>query len=257
MFAMFHRLRRRFGFAGQASRPPARRPQVRLSLETLDDRIVPTTNPFSTAAFTTNSLVANYATLLQVNPLITQTFFQIDPTPQLAATGTNAFTSTINLGLGTLKVQSQAYNTAGIWNFAGTFESMTQIPLFGFLVSDDIGPLSFASGQIHSSPASSGTGVFNGSTVSYFTNIISFQAVGDGMVGDPSLGAMDHQQVTFNGSILSVWFNGTAVPVGVSGTVDIKDTVSIPGFGPMTFDTSEVVPGTTMWLGTNWASITH
>jgi hypothetical protein len=253
MFAMFHSLRRRLGSGAQASRPPARRPQVRLSLEALDDRIVPTYPTFTSISHATNSLVVNYATLLQVAPLTTQAI-QLDPAPQLAATGTNAFTSTINLGLGTLKVQSQSYNTAGIWNFAGTFESMTQIPLFGFLVSDDIGPLSFASGQIHTSPTTSGTAVINGSNFSYYTNSISFQASGDGVVG--AIAAPDHQVVTFNGSILSLWVNGTAVPVGVSGTVDIKDTVTVPGSGPMTFDTSEVVPGM-MLNGMTWASIVH
>jgi hypothetical protein len=258
MFAMFESLRQRFGFAGQASRSTVRRPQVRLSLEALDDRIVPTTSPFSTAAFAPNSLGARYATLLQVAPLTTQAIL-IDPAPQLAATGTNAFTSTINLGLGPLHVLSQSYNGGGIWNLLGTFESINQIPIDGFNVSDDIGQLSFASGQIHSSPVSSGTAVFNGSTFSYYTNSIGFQASGSGTLNTVLGPVQDAQTVTFTGLVLSVWVNGQAVPVGVSGTVTIHDHVTgIPVGNPMAdFDTTAVVPGPNSWLGTTWAAITH
>jgi hypothetical protein len=256
MSALFHSLLRRFGFGGQASRPAARPPQVRLSLEALDDRIVPTITSIDPGGMA-NSLLADYGSSLQlVAPISYLTSFNLPPF--LAQTGANAFTSTINLGLGTLAVQAQTFNNnaMGVWNFAGTFESMTQIPVFGFLVSNDIGPLSFDSGQISSWPSSSGTDVFNGNTVNYFTNSISFRATGDGMVGDPSFGMQDHQVVSFTGSILSVWFNGQAVPVGVGGTIDIQDTVTVPGSGSMPFDTAQTVPGT-MFVGMNWASIQH
>jgi hypothetical protein len=164
--------------------------------------------------------------------------------------------SSINLGLGGLSIQDQAYNNAaGVWSFTGTFESTNQIPLLGFNVSDDVGQEPFLSGQISSWPVSSGTTVFNGSTFSYYTNSISFQSSGSGTIG--TLGASDLQTVSFTGLVLSVWVNGQTVPVGVSGTIDIKDHVTgIPGIGTRDFDTNAVVPGT-MLLGTTWAAITH
>jgi hypothetical protein len=68
----------------------------------------------------------------------------------------------------------------------------------------------------------------------------------------------DHQQVSFSGSVLSVWLQNQALAVGVSGSVDIQDHVTgIPGVGTRNFDTSPTpVPGTP-WIGTNWASIQY
>jgi hypothetical protein len=259
MFALFHRLRQRFGFAGQTTRSAARRPQVRLSLEMLDDRIVPTVasiNPGGVLAM--HSVAAQYASgLWQLNPQLTSVF-NSPPVPDLTGTAQNMHHgSTINLGQGTLTVQQEYLNAiTGALQFTGVFESDAPLvfPL-GIQVSDDIGPLQ-VTGQIGRSPSSSGTGMFNGSMVNYYTNSISFSTSGDGKVG--SLMLPDHQEVSFTGSILSVWVNGQAIPVGVSGSIDIKDTVTnIPNYGTKTFDTGWTpVPGTN-WMGTNYASISY
>jgi hypothetical protein len=236
-----------------------------LSLEALDDRILPYASPFTAAAFPTNSLAANYGTSLQMVPPLSP-LFTLDPAPILASLTPGSLKSSINLGLGNLAITLQNYNNAaGVWNFVGTFESTNQIPLLGFNVSDDVGQLSIfrEPGQISRWPVSSGTAVFpNGITYSYYTNSISFQTSGSGNISH--FGADDAQTVRFTGLVLSVWVNGQTVPVGVSGTLDIHDHVTnvfnpLTGMtlpGPFDFDTNAVVPGM-MFLGTTWAAITH
>jgi hypothetical protein len=258
MSAMLHRLLRRFGFGGQASRPAQRRPQVRLSLEALDDRIMPYASLFTTAVVPTSNPFASYIGNLQTMPFVSAVP-AYSPVPDLTGTAQNMHMgSTIDLGLGTLKVSSEYVDPqTGNMRFTGYFTSRAQLvfPL-GIQVSDNIGPIQ-VTGEIYRFSTSSGTALFNGSMVSYYTNSISFSAFGDGPVGSARL--PDQQQVSFTGSILSVWGPNGALPVGVSGSIDIKDTVAnlLNGNMPGQFDTGLTpVPGMN-WIGTNWAAINY
>jgi hypothetical protein len=231
-----------------------------LCLEALDERLLPSHSPFNPGVLAAHNPFAQYTPAeirmgaeLNIQPLQSM---QLDPAPNLM--GPMQRGSKIDLGQGTLTIENEFFNVQSqVWQFTGHFESSAHIVLpLGIPVSDDIGPVA-VTGQISRWPTSSGSAVFiNGSTVSYYTSSISFQGAGDGTVGSSML--PDHQQVSFSGSVLSVWLQNQPTAIGVSGSVDIIDHVTgIPGFGNRDFDSGQTpVPGTP-WIGMNWASIQY
>jgi hypothetical protein len=117
MSALFQNLQRRFGFGGQASGSAVPRPQVRMCLEALDERILPTFSP---------GISSGIDNLLSPNDLANiQATLRFDlltaGAPVPALTGTNPAAQVqamINLGLGALTVQSEFLN-----QFTGVFAS--------------------------------------------------------------------------------------------------------------------------------------
>jgi hypothetical protein len=60
MSTIFQSLLRRRGFGNQVSRPATRRPQIRLCLEALDERLLPSISPFNSFTFDPSNML--YAT---------------------------------------------------------------------------------------------------------------------------------------------------------------------------------------------------
>jgi hypothetical protein len=124
---LFVRLLQRLGLSGQASRPFTRRPQVRLCLEALDERLLPSTSPFgSYANLAQNLAVSPSAGIQQVCAL---SYLGI---PQLANYKVQLTTSSGGAG-GTLTITSEDANG----NFQGSYSnpnlSINALPVHGTL----------------------------------------------------------------------------------------------------------------------------
>jgi hypothetical protein len=257
MSAFFDRLLRRIKLWRQAPRPaaPGRAP-VRLCLEALDERILPSAGPILTHRVDVDAAKSEVLKAVQeglaVNLRSTMDALFILPTPNLVG----ARGSTVNLGLGTLTIQTESWDpqTAST-KFTGTFESSNKIYPGGIQVSDDIGAIP-VTGHIQAPFAATWrNGTLGGIPIGYFTSTIDFQGTGDGSVG--SLQLPDHQQVSFTGSILTWWSQTGPLQYqyAMSGMIDIKDTVqNIPVLGTQTFNTPETVPGNT-FAGMDWSPI--
>ena len=262
MSAFFDSLLGRIKLSRQARRPAAARPHVRLCLEALDERILPSAGPIINHRIDSDA-DTKYEILKAGQEGLTaaarpELAFLIPPsTPNLI--GPMGKGSTVNLGLGTLTIQTESFNSqTGVMDFTGTFASSNRINLGipGGDISDNIGAIP-VTGHIKIVPSAStwSFGVLAGVPVGFYTTAIDFQGVGDGRVG--SLELKEHQQVSFSGSVLRWVSADWPYPLGyaISGSLDIKDTVqNIPVLGTKTFDTSSPVPGVT-FAGMDWAAI--
>lgn len=262
MSAFFDSLLRRIKFSRQAGRPAAPRPRVRLCLEALDDRILPSAGPFihRIDIDATPDAIQAGQSALAANLRSAMDFLPILPTPNLV--GPMGKGSTVDLGLGTLTIKTESWNSqTGVMDFTGTYEShpSTKILLGSIAVNDDIGPIP-VTGHINAPPASTwSNGSVAGIPVSYFTTGISFHGDGHGFVG--STASPDCQHVDFSGSVLTSWLsNGPfQFQYWMSGSsmdaLKITDTVTVSDLMKITDVTAAPVPGTS-FAGMNWAPIT-
>jgi hypothetical protein len=224
-----------------------------LCLEALGDRLLPAPITFNPALSATHSLAASHIEELRSH--LTSDYSL--PSPNLVG----AMGSTVNLGLGTLTIQTESWDPqTGSMKFTGTFVSSNKINPTGFPgadISDNIGAIP-VTGHIQNPTVSiSSNSVLNGIPVSYYTTGIDFHGAGDGSVGSGFNALPDHQQVSFSGSVLTWWVTNGTLPTqyAMGGSLDIKDTVqNIPVLGTRTFDTSAPVPGVT-FAGMDWAPI--